>query len=76
MASIVQELGGEKIDIVRYSEVPEEFIAAALAPAEVMSVVLLDEGQELPGDGAGRPALAGDRQGRPERKAGRQADRI
>ena len=33
VASIVQELGGEKIDIVRYSEVPEEFIAAALAPA-------------------------------------------
>ena len=45
VASIVQELGGEKIDIVRYSEVPEEFIAAALAPAEVMSVVLLDEGK-------------------------------
>ena len=40
VASIVQELGGEKIDIVRYSEVP-----AALAPAEVMSVVLLDEGK-------------------------------
>ena len=45
VASIVQELGGEKIDIVRYSEVPEDFIAAALAPAEVMSVVLLDEGK-------------------------------
>ena len=45
VASIVQELGGEKIDIVRYSEVPEEFIAAALAPAEVMSVVRLDEGK-------------------------------
>ena len=45
VASIVQKLGGEKIDIVRYSEVPEEFIAAALAPAEVMSVVLLDEGK-------------------------------
>ncbi len=45
VASIVQELGGEKIDIVRYSEVPEEFIAAALAPAEVMSVALLDEGK-------------------------------
>ena len=32
VASVVNELGGEKIDIVKYSEVPEEFIAAALAP--------------------------------------------
>ncbi|MBQ2999705.1 MAG: transcription termination/antitermination protein NusA [Clostridia bacterium] len=36
--SIVDELGGEKIDIVKYSEVPEEFVAAALAPADVKSV--------------------------------------
>ena len=33
VASIVEELGGEKIDIVKYSEQPEEYIAAALAPA-------------------------------------------
>ena len=39
------ELGGEKIDIVKYSEVPEEFIAAALAPSEVLEVTLLDEGK-------------------------------
>lgn len=45
MASIVEELGGEKIDIVKYSEQPEEYIAAALAPAEVVSVTLLDEGK-------------------------------
>ena len=42
VASIVSELGGEKIDIVKYSEVPEEFIAAALAPSEVVSVTMLD----------------------------------
>lgn len=45
VASIVSELGGEKIDIVKYSEVPEEFIAAALAPSEVVSVTMLDEGK-------------------------------
>lgn len=43
VASIVNELNGEKIDIVKYSECPETYIAAALAPAEVLSVTLLDE---------------------------------
>ena len=41
--SIVEELRGEKIDIIKYSEQPEEYIAAALAPAEVVSVTLLDD---------------------------------
>ncbi len=40
IASILDELRGEKIDIVKYSEDPAEFIAAALAPAEVQSVTL------------------------------------
>lgn len=40
IAAIVDELKGEKIDIIKYSEVPEEFIAAALSPAEVISVEL------------------------------------
>lgn len=38
--AIIKELNGEKIDVVRYSEKPEEFIAAALAPANVKEVVL------------------------------------
>ncbi len=42
---IVSELGGEKIDIIKYSEDPAEFIAAALAPSEVLSVTLSDEGK-------------------------------
>ncbi len=37
---IVEELGGEKIDIVEYSEEPEKFVAAALSPANVLSVEL------------------------------------
>ena len=45
VASIVNELGGEKIDIIKYSEQPEEFIASALSPSEVIRVTLLDEGK-------------------------------
>ncbi len=45
VASIVDELGGEKIDIVRYSEIPEEYIAAALSPADVISVTMDEEGK-------------------------------
>lgn len=39
---IIELLGGEKIDIVKYSEDPAEFIGAALAPAEIVSVEILD----------------------------------
>ncbi len=45
VASIVEELGGEKIDIVKYSEQPEEFIAASLSPSEVLSVTMLEDGK-------------------------------
>ncbi len=38
--NIVAELGGEKIDIAKYSENPEEYIAAAIAPAEVVKVIV------------------------------------
>ncbi len=43
--NIVNELHGEKIDIVKYSETPEEFIASALAPATVKEVVI--DGEKL-----------------------------
>jgi N utilization substance protein A len=36
--AIVAELGGEKIDVIRYSEDPARYVAAALSPAEVLSV--------------------------------------
>ena len=45
VASIVNELGGEKIDIVKYSETPEEYVAAALSPSEVVSVAMLEDGK-------------------------------
>ena len=43
--SIVEELGGEKVDIVKYSDDPAEYIAAALSPADVISVLPLDDGK-------------------------------
>lgn len=43
VGKIVSVLGGEKIDIIKYSENPEEFIAAALAPAEILKVEILSE---------------------------------
>lgn len=45
VASIVNELNGEKIDIVKYSESPEEYIAAALSPSEVVSVTMMEDGK-------------------------------
>ncbi len=45
VAGIVNELNGEKIDIVKYSESPEEYIAAALSPSEVVSVTMLEDGK-------------------------------
>ena len=43
--NIVEELGGEKVDIIKYSEDPAEYIAAALSPADVISVTTLEEGK-------------------------------
>ena len=44
VGSVVEELRGEKIDIIKYSEDPAEYVAAALAPAQVLSVNLAEEG--------------------------------
>lgn len=44
VSEIVDELGGEKIDIVEYSEDPKKFIAAALSPANVLSVETAEDG--------------------------------
>lgn len=43
IGSIVEELRGEKIDIVKFSDIPEEYIASALAPASVISVTMTAE---------------------------------
>ena len=38
--SIIEEIRGEKIDVIKFSEDPCEYVAAALAPAKVESVTL------------------------------------
>ena len=38
IAAIVDELRGEKIDVIAYSEHPEEYIASALSPASIIDV--------------------------------------
>ncbi len=40
--AVMAELGGEKIDIVDYSDDPQEFVAAALSPSRVLSVTVVD----------------------------------
>ena len=42
VSTIVDELRGEKIDIVKYSDVVEEYIASALAPSDVINVEILE----------------------------------
>lgn len=46
VANIVEELGGEKIDIVEYSDDPATFIGAALAPAKVLKVEMAPDGSK------------------------------
>ncbi len=38
--AVIDELGGEKIDIIEWNENPEKFISAALSPAKVLGVTL------------------------------------
>ena len=43
VSAVVDALNGEKIDIVKYSDDPAEYIAAALAPADVLHVLMTEE---------------------------------
>ncbi len=43
VSNIVDELGGEKIDVIEYSEDPVRYISAALSPANVISVEIDEE---------------------------------
>ncbi len=43
ISAVLDELAGEKIDIIPYSENAEEFVKAALAPATVISVISTGE---------------------------------
>ena len=43
--NIVEELKGEKVDIIKWSEDPAEYIAAALSPADVISGSIHEDGK-------------------------------
>ena len=43
--AVVEELRGEKVDIIKYSDDPSQYVAAALAPADVISVIELEAGK-------------------------------
>lgn len=63
--AVVEELGGEKIDIILWSENPLEFIAKALSPAAVISVTQTNEKGAVAVVPDDKLSLA-NRQGRPE----------
>ncbi len=43
VSTVINELGGEKIDIIEWSEDPKKFVADALSPAKVESVKISEE---------------------------------
>ncbi|MBQ9415801.1 MAG: transcription termination/antitermination protein NusA [Clostridia bacterium] len=43
IAAITKEMAGEKVDVINYDEVPERYIANALAPATIDRVELISE---------------------------------
>ncbi len=45
--AIVNELNGEKIDIVQWSESPEEYIAASLSPSNVIDVQIITDSNNI-----------------------------
>ncbi|MDP1629316.1 MAG: transcription termination factor NusA, partial [bacterium] len=46
VAAVIGELGGEKIDIIKWSEEPAKFIASALSPAKVKEVEINEKRRE------------------------------
>ena len=46
VSNIMRELGGEKIDIIDYSEDPAQYVGNALAPSKVVKVDVVDEDEQ------------------------------
>lgn len=42
ITTIIEELGGEKIDVIQYSDKAEQFIGHALSPAKILNVELFE----------------------------------
>jgi transcription termination/antitermination protein NusA len=47
VSTIMSELGGEKIDIIEWSEDPKEFIEEALSPAQILDVEVIETPSEF-----------------------------
>lgn len=47
ITNVVKELGGEKIDVVRYSDDSDSFIKNALTPAKVERIIVQDESSKM-----------------------------
>jgi transcription termination/antitermination protein NusA len=47
VSAVINELGGEKIDIIEHSEDPQKYIANALSPAKIMEVRVLPKNKAL-----------------------------
>ena len=45
--AVVEELWGEKVDIVKYSDDPTEYLTAAISPAKVSKVIVSEEWETL-----------------------------
>ncbi|MBM3257979.1 MAG: transcription termination/antitermination protein NusA, partial [Candidatus Nealsonbacteria bacterium] len=45
--AVINELGGEKIDIIEYSPDPEKYIANSLSPAKVLDVKIMPKSKAL-----------------------------
>jgi len=46
ITTIIEELGGEKVDVIQYKENPKEYIKEALSPAKIESVELKEDTKE------------------------------
>lgn len=44
--SVMEELNGERVDIIEWSEDPREFIATALQPAKIAEVIIVNAGDD------------------------------
>jgi len=47
VTAVINELGGEKIDIIEYSDDPQRYIINALSPAKIMEVRVLPKNKAL-----------------------------
>lgn len=47
VGAVINELGGEKIDIIEYSEDPEKYLANSLSPAKVLDVKIEPKNKAL-----------------------------